>query len=335
MGVVSDPAFSNGNLPRQIRDIRQQLKQVAASRRLENASIGAGGITIRDGGSLTILDGGGSKTLHRNGATAFQWGTISDAAGVREGNGMAVRATTGEPILQAIETSSGDLQLFGGDEGRPLKFVGLTAKDSVTLFADNTNALSGFIDLNSSFGDIFLNTGSGKVWLWQPPTTGSAANAHIDPTTYLLSRSTSSLKYKTDVEDHAIDPAAVMRLRPRAWRDKAEVADDPAGAGWYVGLVAEEVAEALPEMVTYDADGNPDAVAYDRLAVALLEVVRHLAERVSALDGKTVPSRTPPPGRAQRWKMTAKSRRARPDHAPAPGKPAPGATGRTSRRGGR
>jgi hypothetical protein len=98
----------------------------------------------------------------------------------------------------------------------------------------------------------------------------------LDAGTGLLLRSTSSRRYKVDVADYRTT-ATILDLAPRTYRDRGEAERDPAGARTYVGLVAEEVHQlGLTEYVTYDQQGRPDAVMYDRLAVGLLGVVADL-----------------------------------------------------------
>ena len=97
---------------------------------------------------------------------------------------------------------------------------------------------------------------------------------------------TSSIRYKQDVRDHAIDPAAVLALRPRLYDRKGD--DTPNDE---YGLIAEEVLEHVPEIVTF-WDGQVEAVRYDLLSVALLSVVQDqqaqltsMAERLDRLEG--------------------------------------------------
>ncbi|MEU3455575.1 tail fiber domain-containing protein [Micromonospora sp. NPDC006766] len=138
---------------------------------------------------------------------------------------------------------------------------------------------------SSTFGSIRLRTNA---------TTATAANAVIDSATYQLYRSTSSLQYKTDVEDLGLDLEALRRLRPRRFRDKSEVDEQGDSARFYCGFVAEEVHDlGLAELVTYDADGEPDALQYDRFCAALLLLVQdqdrrlaELAARVAELEGR-------------------------------------------------
>ncbi|WP_217129366.1 tail fiber domain-containing protein [Streptomyces sp. AC558_RSS880] len=98
-----------------------------------------------------------------------------------------------------------------------------------------------------------------------------------------FARNTSSRRFKQNIRDIDIDPDAVLSLRPRIYdrRPKEEGGD-------YLrdefGLIAEEVAETLPEIVTYDEEGRIDALRYDLLGVALLPVVQAQADRIERLE---------------------------------------------------
>lgn len=89
---------------------------------------------------------------------------------------------------------------------------------------------------------------TGAVFVPAVGTTASAANAFIDNTaTNKILRSTSSIRYKRDVEDVAADAAArIWDLRPVRYRSLAP-ADN---GGWsFYGLIAEEVAQVDPRLV--------------------------------------------------------------------------------------
>jgi hypothetical protein len=53
-----------------------------------------------------------------------------------------------------------------------------------------------------------------------------------------------------------------------------------------IGLIAEDVAELFPEVVTYNEDGQPQGIQYQRLSVILLKAVQELTERVNKLENK-------------------------------------------------
>jgi hypothetical protein len=126
-------------------------------------------------------------------------------------------------------------------------------------------------------------------------TTASAGNAFLNsasvPANQLL-RSTSSLRYKTDIED--LDPAraqATFQLRPVSYRSLVE-ADDK-DTVWY-GLIAEQVAPIEPRLVHYTPDGAPDGVQYERMTALLLKLVQEQQAEIEQLeqDIRTLESRT-------------------------------------------
>lgn len=150
-------------------------------------------------------------------------------------------------------------------------------------------------------------------------TTASATNAFLSPSSILVNqllRSTSSLRYKTDVEDldAARATALIADARPVWYRSLAD-ADKKEWS--HYGLIAEELAEIEPRLVhwmqaeaEYETvtlpDGTteqrettparliPDGVQYDRLPVFLLHYLKQqktmieaLRARVTALKGGT------------------------------------------------
>lgn len=122
-------------------------------------------------------------------------------------------------------------------------------------------------------------------------TTASAANTFLSSTSVpanQLLRATSSLRYKTDVEDlDAAKADAVLQLRPVWYRSLAD-ADKPEWS-WY-GLIAEEVATVEPRLVHYATDGEgnliPDGVQYDRLGVLMLDVIQRDKAKMDDLEAR-------------------------------------------------
>jgi hypothetical protein len=106
---------------------------------------------------------------------------------------------------------------------------------------------------------------------------------------------TSSIRFKTNVRDYAIDPAGVLALRPVVYDRKATWNEDTGswqdGQTNEWGLIAEDVHEHVPELVQWmdHDDGNGpviEAVRYDLLGVALLPVVQDQAARAAALEAQ-------------------------------------------------
>jgi hypothetical protein len=53
-----------------------------------------------------------------------------------------------------------------------------------------------------------------------------------------------------------------------------------------IGLIAEDVAELFPEVVTYNEEGQPQGIQYQRLSVILLKAVQELSQEVNELKKK-------------------------------------------------
>ncbi|WP_396659508.1 tail fiber domain-containing protein [Microbacterium sp.] len=99
-----------------------------------------------------------------------------------------------------------------------------------------------------------------------------------------LARGASSRRYKKNIKAAPRDAfGRVLDLRPVTfqWRNNIDVSEHTE-----FGLIAEDVAEILPWMVVPDKEGRPDSVLYERLALALLPIVRDLSERVAQLEAE-------------------------------------------------
>jgi hypothetical protein len=51
------------------------------------------------------------------------------------------------------------------------------------------------------------------------------------------------------------------------------------------GLIAEEVNKVLPNLVSKNADGNPESIYYTKLTAYLIEAVKSLKEEINELKG--------------------------------------------------
>lgn len=91
----------------------------------------------------------------------------------------------------------------------------------------------------------------------------------------------SSRRTKEDIRDLGGVGLVVQRLRPVQFRYSAPFADGSKPVQY--GLIAEEVAEVLPELVAYGADGSPETVKYHVLPTLLLEEVQRLQREIVAL----------------------------------------------------
>ncbi len=127
--------------------------------------------------------------------------------------------------------------------------------------------------------DGYINTGTRTNSPYNI-TTGSAANMFVDSTGGLL-RSTSSLRYKSDVADATHGLADVLKLRSVTYKGIND------GDKVFGGLIAEEVHDAgLTEFVAYDNEGRPDALHYGNMVALLVKAVQEQQEQIKALQDK-------------------------------------------------
>jgi Chaperone of endosialidase len=87
----------------------------------------------------------------------------------------------------------------------------------------------------------------------------------------------SSARYKHDIHDMGAASSGLMKLRPVTFR----YTDDPAG-GLQYGLIAEEVAQVYPELVSHGPDGEVQSVHYLTLIPMLLNELQKQDRQLNA-----------------------------------------------------
>ena len=127
----------------------------------------------------------------------------------------------------------------------------------------------------------------------QRQTTGSSPNLFIADDGALV-RSTSASKYKTDIQrSHSLDYGERLLSLPTAtWIDKAESKRYASGESdikpvMHFGMIAEDLeAAGLEMLVARGSDGELEGIQYDRIAPALLPVIKELQDRIEKLEEK-------------------------------------------------
>ena len=94
---------------------------------------------------------------------------------------------------------------------------------------------------------------------------------------------TSSARFKQDVREMDEASEQLMQLRPVVFQYRDAVAAGE-GSDEY-GLIAEEVAEVAPELVAYDAEGEPYSVRYHVLPSLLLNEMQKQRAEMGAQAG--------------------------------------------------
>jgi len=121
--------------------------------------------------------------------------------------------------------------------------------------------------------------------------TGSAANLYMAASTTgnsQLLRSTSSLRYKHNIQDATFGLADVLKLRPVTFQGNND------GDRVFAGFIAEEIHnQGLTCFVEYLEDGRPDGLSYGNLTSLLAKaiqdqqaIIESLKTRIAALEAK-------------------------------------------------
>ena len=91
----------------------------------------------------------------------------------------------------------------------------------------------------------------------------------------------SSIRFKENVQDMGASTDRLFNLRPVTFRYKTQKDGSP-----HFGLIAEEVAEVMPELAVRGQDGQIETVAYHELAPMLLNELQKQHREIQALKGE-------------------------------------------------
>lgn len=277
----------NPSLEQMYRDLESRVKTLETAPRLPASSIGSGGLRVKDGGNI-VVEGGGNISVLEGGAVESYSNSGQAFVRLKDGK-ITLRLNDGEypgSIFAGTGSSGRTVMWFypptgTGEDTTYLILEGPSMDTPGNVYLNSGGQLS----LNAPTGDIFLTPGPENYVVIGHATTSNAANTHLF-TNGVIQRSTSSLKYKRDVELAELSIEDILKLTPKTWRDKRQVEENPETTQRYIGFIAEDLHEAgLGCFVVYE-DGEPDAIAYDRLAAALIVVIKSHEERLKTLEEK-------------------------------------------------
>jgi len=237
------------------------------------------GSTLNISGNC-IIDSSGFLTA--TGATIT--GTITATSGSFTGSLYSSNGTIGGWTLSGTQLYSGTGAFMNASTGN----IGgntITAFSNILSYGQIVTTSGGYIE---AAGYIRAN---GALYAAGAGTTTSTANTFINSSSGLITRSTSSQRYKVAIEEQTIPKDAILALSPKSYVDKGE-ADKKGttdGLPRLLGVIAEDLA-IIPVikdlLVQYNLEGQPDAVNYDRIAVALIPLLKEHEDRLNQLEGK-------------------------------------------------
>lgn len=134
----------------------------------------------------------------------------------------------------------------------------------------------------SSGGTLILNATSSSIQC-QVSTTASSANLFYNTSNGEIQRSTSSLRYKTDIENYEGGLDTILALRCVNYKSTLTNED---ASKVHLGFIAEEVAQVEPKLVEYNTDGQEESVFYATITVPLVKAIQELKLQLDEAKAK-------------------------------------------------
>lgn len=171
--------------------------------------------------------------------------------------------------------------------GASIAATGTGSTDYAWYAYDSASTALSFLRADGGF---FFNGSKTQTPAGTGATTANAANLYIGTAagSNQVLRSTSSIRYKQNVQDATYGLPEVLQLRPVTYQGIND------GDKVFGGFIAEEVdAIGLSQFVVYDNQNRPDALAYGAMVSLLTKaiqqqnvVIEDLKARVAALEAK-------------------------------------------------
>lgn len=208
-------------------------------------------------------------------------------------SGNAATATSASSATNASYASSaGDADLLNGFVDSPDDDPNTIARRTGAgiLEAHSFTATGGSIGAFRDQGTYtYVGFGCARVInstdVYSQPV--SSARTVLINSNLTLGTSTSSARYKEDIENLDYEVADILQLRPIVFRYRADHVEPNSVRNLELGLIAEEVAAlGFEELIFRDKDGEPDGIAYEKLAVLLVKVCQDQQKQIDALAAR-------------------------------------------------
>jgi hypothetical protein len=249
----------------------------------QRLTVSGGYISQVDGGVSTFLGYDGTGSLVGTTTNHYLRFITNDTERMRitSGGNVGINSSTINERLVVTQTTNNSSSVgfytnaSTGTSYGPLIQAGTNSSDAAFRILNQGGSTS-----------YFQVRGDGLSFM--PPlissfTTGSAANMFVSAGDGAIYRSTSSIKYKKNVEDYDKGLTEIMQMRPVFYEGISESDEGKI----FAGLIAEEVHDlGLTEFVQYAEDGSPDSLAYQNMVALLIKSIQELKTEIDSLKNQ-------------------------------------------------
>ncbi len=261
-----------------------------------NTALGSQAMRSNTTGLFNTAVGASALGVNTTGNSNTAIGTQALVANTTGGSNTAVGSLAMRNTTGSSNTAVGALALYANTRGVNNTALGNSALGANTtafnniaigyragyVATSNNNIFIGHTGIAADSGKIRIGTQGGQTEAFIAGIHGNTTAGGIAVFVNAggeLGTSTSSRRFKEDIHRMAEASERLYDLAPVTFRYKQEVVGPGERLREY-GLVAEEVAEVLPELVVYDEEGKPYTVRYDQLTPMLVNELQRLARRV-------------------------------------------------------
>ncbi len=156
----------------------------------------------------------------------------------------------------------------------------LVANDAVIIEIGDRAFQDGSFEIwNQTNADVLLDLNEiGELGI-KTLASGGNVDLYWNTMTGKLSTSSSSLRYKSDITSYKSGLKILSALRPVTFRWREFGEED-------LGLIAEEVAQVEPLLVTYNTNGQVEGVKYDQISVVIINALKEQETQIKHLKSE-------------------------------------------------
>lgn len=244
------------------------------------ATTGAQNVAIGNGAMASTTSGAGNVAI---GHDAFGM-NVTGSNNVVIGNGahnVAVETSNSVVIGASARVISGDNAVAIGSGAQAAANSIAIGVDAV---ASGTNSIAIGQGITNSVDDSILISSEGgaqTLFVTALPTVSGTALDYLSgsvPIGGQIGPTASSKRFKEDWKDLEYDENLVKGLQPVTFKFKDSKFES-------FGLLAEDVLQVAPRLVTFNQEGQPESVRYQMLSVYLLKEIQQLRQYVAELEG--------------------------------------------------